>query len=90
MPKDHPARDMQGHLLLGRESAAADSDLRGSGPVLWNTVSLRSEWFAPGRVYRADEVDATHSPVFHQMEGVGRGQWDYHVRPERLLGAVCP
>jgi len=25
---------------------------------------------APGRVYRADEVDATHSPIFHQMEGL--------------------
>ena len=25
---------------------------------------------SPGRVYRADEVDATHSPVFHQVEGL--------------------
>ena len=25
---------------------------------------------APGRVYRADEVDATHSPIFHQLEGL--------------------
>ena len=32
--------------------------------------SLPIRMIAPGRVYRKDEVDATHSPMFHQIEGM--------------------
>ena len=39
----------------------------------------------PGRVYRADEVDATHSPVFHQMEGL---VVDEHVTMADLRGTL--
>jgi phenylalanyl-tRNA synthetase alpha chain len=39
----------------------------------------------PGRVYRADEVDATHSPVFHQMEGL---VVDEHVSMADLRGTL--
>lgn len=39
----------------------------------------------PGRVYRSDEVDATHSPVFHQMEGL---VVDEHVRMSDLRGTL--
>ena len=38
--------------------------------VLWSRESLPIRMIAPGRVFRSDEVDATHSPSFHQIEGL--------------------
>ena len=69
VPQDHPARDMQGtfylaeNLLLRTQTSAAQI----------RTMETRKppiKIICPGRVYRADEVDATHSPVFHQIEGL--------------------
>ena len=69
VPKDHPARDMQDtfyfseNLLLRTQTSAAQI----------RTMEKRQppiRIICPGRVYRADEVDATHSPVFHQVEGL--------------------
>lgn len=69
VPKDHPARDMQDtfylgdNLLLRTQTSAAQARVMEK-----RTPPIRI--VCPGRVYRADEVDATHSPVFHQMEGL--------------------
>ena len=69
VPADHPARDMQDtfylgdNLLLRTQTSAAQIRTMKSREVPIRIV-------CPGRVYRADEVDATHSPVFHQMEGL--------------------
>ena len=69
LPEDHPARDMQDtfyltkNLLLRTQTSAAQIRTMKSRNVPIRVV-------CPGRVYRADEVDATHSPVFHQMEGL--------------------
>ena len=69
VPEDHPARDMQDtfyladNLLLRTQTSAAQA----------RTMEERKppiRIICPGRVYRADEVDATHSPVFHQIEGL--------------------
>ncbi len=69
VPADHPARDMQDtfyiaeNLLLRTQTSAAQI----------RTMETRKppiKMICPGRVYRADEVDATHSPVFHQIEGL--------------------
>ncbi len=69
VPQDHPARDMQDtfylaeNLLLRTQTSAAQI----------RTMETRKppiKIICPGRVYRADEVDATHSPVFHQIEGL--------------------
>ena len=69
VPKDHPARDMQDtfylndNLLLRTQTSAAQA----------RTLEERKppiRIICPGRVFRADEVDATHSPVFHQIEGL--------------------
>lgn len=69
VPADHPARDMQDtfyladDLLLRTQTSAAQA----------RTMEERRppiRIICPGRVYRADEVDATHSPVFHQIEGL--------------------
>jgi len=69
MPLDHPARDMQdtfyitdNFLLRTQTSAAQARVMENSAPPI-RIVS-------PGRVFRADEVDATHSPIFHQLEGL--------------------
>lgn len=69
VPKDHPARDMQDtfyiteELLLRTQTSSAQVRTMESRKPPIRIV-------CPGRVYRADEVDATHSPVFHQMEGL--------------------
>ena len=69
VPEDHPARDMQDtfyladKLLLRTQTSAAQI----------RTMETRKppiRVICPGRVFRADEVDATHSPVFHQIEGL--------------------
>lgn len=69
LPADHPARDMQDtfylnpHMLLRTQTSAAQVRTMEN-----RTPPIRM--ICPGRVYRADEVDATHSPVFHQVEGL--------------------
>ncbi|MDD4413725.1 MAG: phenylalanine--tRNA ligase subunit alpha [Oscillospiraceae bacterium] len=69
VPKDHPARDDQDtfyiaeNLLLRTQTSSAQIRTM-------ETQKPPIRMICPGRVYRADEVDATHSPVFHQMEGL--------------------
>lgn len=69
VPADHPARDMQDtfyiaeNLLLRTQTSAAQIRTM-------ETKKPPIKIICPGRVYRADEVDATHSPVFHQIEGL--------------------
>ena len=69
VPADHPARDMQDtfylseNLLLRTQTSAAQiRTMKDRKPPI--------RIVCHGRVFRADEVDATHSPVFHQMEGL--------------------
>ena len=70
---DHPARTMQDTFFVGSPETrrrAAHPHLAGAGPHDARPASRRSTWSAPGRVYRTDELDATHTPVFHQVEGL--------------------
>ncbi len=72
MPADHPARTMQDTFFL--EPIESGIVLRTqTSPVQIRTM-LTSEppiyIISPGRTFRADELDATHSPVFHQVEGL--------------------
>lgn len=66
-PKDHPARDMQDTFFV-----AGDRLLRThTSPVQIRTMESRQpplQVIVPGAVYRHDD-DATHSPMFHQVEG---------------------
>ena len=69
IPKGHPARDEQDTFYVN------DSILLRSqtSPVQVRTMEqgkLPIRMIAPGRVFRSDEVDATHSPSFHQIEGL--------------------
>jgi phenylalanyl-tRNA synthetase alpha chain len=66
-PADHPARDMQdtlylndGKLLRTQTSSVQIRYMEANEPPL--------RIVCPGRVYRKDDIDATHSPVFHQIE----------------------
>jgi phenylalanyl-tRNA synthetase alpha chain len=84
MPPDHPARTMQDTFFL--EPAEAGLVLRThTSPVQMRTMLSRElpvYVICPGRVYRTDELDASHSPVFHQVEGlvVDKGISMAHLR----------
>jgi phenylalanyl-tRNA synthetase alpha chain len=88
-PPEHPARDTQDTLLVcGAPGARAEPEylLRThTSPVQIRALTRHGapiRIICPGRVYRKDEVDATHSPVFHQIEGlvVDRGITLAHLK----------
>jgi phenylalanyl-tRNA synthetase alpha chain len=77
IPPDHPAREMQDTIFI---ESSEGPDVK-SGMVLrthTSPVQIRSMLsrplplyvVSPGRCYRQDPLDATHSPVFHQIEGL--------------------
>lgn len=70
IPEDHPARDMQDTFFVSQDPAVV---LRThTSPVQIRTMLAQNapvRIIAPGRVYRCDS-DATHSPIFHQIEGL--------------------
>ena len=69
---DHPARTMQDTLFVEPENGGIVLRTHTS-PVQARTMLTREPPIyvvCPGRVYRADEYDATHLPVFHQIEGL--------------------
>ena len=72
-PPDHPARDTQDTLLLDRKARSPLLLRTHTSPVQIREMRQHGaplRILVPGRVYRKDEVDATHSPVFHQVEGL--------------------
>ncbi len=81
---DHPARTMQDTFFL--EPADAHIVLRThTSPVQARTMLSRQPpiyVICPGRTFRTDELDATHTPVFHQVEGlaVDRGLSMAHLK----------
>jgi phenylalanyl-tRNA synthetase alpha chain len=101
-PADHPARDMQDTLYLPPAFRSADAPRKGDEALLLRThtssVQVRTmlarkpplRIVAPGRCFRRDAVDATHSANFHQVEGLWvdrsvtladlRGVLDFFVR----------
>ena len=69
LPQNHPARDTQDTFYI------TDNILLRSqtSPVQVRTMEKQQppiRVISPGRVYRSDAVDATHSPLFHQLEGL--------------------
>jgi len=70
LPKDHPARDMQDTFFISGEILLRTH----TSPVQVRTMEktvpeLPVKIIVPGKVYRRDD-DATHSPMFHQVEGL--------------------
>jgi phenylalanyl-tRNA synthetase alpha chain len=82
--EDHPARAMQDTFFV--EPTAAHLVLRThTSPVQLRALLSRElpvYVVAPGRVFRTDELDATHTPVFHQVEGIAidKGLTMSHLR----------
>ncbi len=69
IPKDHPARDTQDTFYID-ENVVLRSQ---TSPVQVRVMENQKppiRIIAPGKVFRSDAVDATHSPVFHQVEGL--------------------
>lgn len=67
-PKDHPARDMQDTFYLSENFLLRTQTSAGQIRVM-EKKQPPIKVLSPGRVYRSD-ADATHSPMFHQMEGL--------------------
>ncbi|MBQ9937182.1 MAG: phenylalanine--tRNA ligase subunit alpha [Oscillospiraceae bacterium] len=69
IPKDHPARDTQDTFYITENILLRTQ----TSPVQIRTMEQKKppiRVISPGRVYRSDALDATHSPVFHQIEGL--------------------
>ena len=84
IPPDHPARDMQDTFYLGGEYLLRTH----TSPVQIRCLQSKKppvRIISPGRVYRRDAVDATHSPVFHQIEVLAI---DEHLDFSHLRGTV--
>lgn len=69
IPENHPAKDEQdtfyitNKILLRTQTSSVQAHVMEQGKLPIRII-------APGRVFRSDEVDATHSPSFHQIEGL--------------------
>ena len=68
IPADHPARDMQDTFFVTEEFLLRSQTSSGQIRVM-EKKAPPIKVLSPGRVYRSDS-DATHSPMFHQMEGL--------------------
>ncbi|NLJ80263.1 MAG: phenylalanine--tRNA ligase subunit alpha, partial [Firmicutes bacterium] len=69
IPPDHPARDMQDTFFITKDLLLRSQ----TSPVQIRTMENQEppvRMVAPGKVYRADSPDVTHSPMFHQIEGL--------------------
>ncbi len=69
IPKDHPARDTQDTFYIN-DNVVLRSQTSSVQIRVMENQKPPIRVIAPGRVYRSDAVDATHSPVFHQIEGL--------------------
>lgn len=82
MPAEHPARDMQDTLYLATPITYSDTDRRTLLRTHTSSMQIRHmqahqppvRIVVPGRVYRRDDLDLTHSPAFGQIEGLAVGE----------------
>ncbi|MDE7298148.1 MAG: phenylalanine--tRNA ligase subunit alpha [Lachnospiraceae bacterium] len=85
IPKNHPARDEQDtfyvtdSIVLRTQTSSVQAHVMEQGKLPIRII-------APGRVFRSDEVDATHSPSFHQIEGL---VIDKHITFADLKGTLA-
>jgi phenylalanyl-tRNA synthetase alpha chain len=87
IPKDHPARDMQDTFYVSDATLLRTH----TSPVQIRTLRAAAgrtpvKIIVPGRVYRRDVADASHSPVFHQVEGLAV---DRHITMADLKGTLA-
>ena len=85
IPKGHPARDEQDTFYINDTILLRSQ----TSPVQARVMEKQKppiRMIAPGRVFRSDEVDATHSPSFHQIEGL---VIDKHITFADLKGTLA-
>ncbi|NLK08721.1 MAG: phenylalanine--tRNA ligase subunit alpha [Firmicutes bacterium] len=69
LPPDHPTRDMQDTFFVSKDILLRSQ----TSPVQIRVMENQKppvRIIAPGKVYRVDDLDATHTPMFHQVEGL--------------------
>ena len=69
IPANHPAKDEQDTFYINKDMVLR-TQTSSTQVHEMEKGKLPIRMIAPGRVYRSDEVDATHSPTFHQVEGL--------------------
>ena len=85
IPPNHPARDEQDTFFINDEICLRSQTSPGQARTM-EKGKLPIRMIAPGRVFRSDEVDATHSPSFHQVEGL---VIDRHITFADLKGTLA-
>ncbi|GAK31409.1 phenylalanyl-tRNA synthetase alpha subunit [Weissella oryzae SG25] len=87
LPKDHPARDMQDTFYITPEilMRTQTSPMQARAMVNHDFTKGPLKMISPGRVYRRDTDDATHSHQFHQVEGL---VLDKHITMADLKGTL--
>ena len=83
-PPDHPARDIQDTFYITDDIILRSQTSSVQARVMENQKPP-IKIICPGAVYRSDSVDATHSPVFHQIEGL---VVDKHISMADLKGTL--
>lgn len=68
-PADHPARDVQDTFYITDKILLRSQTSTGQIRTM-EKIKPPIKMISPGRVYRSDDLDATHSPMFHQIEGL--------------------
>ncbi len=84
IPADHPAKDEQDTFYINPEIVLRTQTSPVQARVM-ESGKLPIRMISPGRVFRSDEVDATHSPSFHQVEGL---VVDEHITLADLKGTL--
>ena len=69
IPKNHPARSEQDTFYIN-DNVVLRTQTSGVQIRVMEKQKPPIKMISPGKVYRADSVDATHSPIFHQLEGL--------------------
>ncbi|MBQ9321959.1 MAG: phenylalanine--tRNA ligase subunit alpha [Eubacterium sp.] len=85
IPANHPAKDEQDTFYISKDILLRTQ----TSPIqarIMEQGKLPIRMIAPGRVFRSDEVDATHSPSFHQIEGL---VVDKHITLSDLKGTLA-
>jgi phenylalanyl-tRNA synthetase alpha chain len=69
IPKDHPTRDMQDTYYITNDILLR-TQTSNTQPRAMETIKPPFKVYSMGRVFRRDEIDATHTPAFYQVEGI--------------------
>ena len=83
VPKDHPAREMQDTFYVGEEKVLRTQTSSMQARIM-TTQQPPIRVIIPGKVYRSDD-DVSHSPIFHQIEGLAV---DKHITMGDLQGCL--